>query len=147
MFTSSLRKLFGFALCATVMFVLPAAEGSQKGRLNQVMIDKLRFSQALLQGIALGDFAKITSSAEELLALSRTAEWLANKTPRYEQHSNTFQMAVETLIQKSKAKNIDGVVLAYQDMTMSCVRCHQYLREVRDARAPDLRDDTRVAHR
>lgn len=131
-----LRKLTSILLLLVAALFLPQAESSQKNRLNQIMLDKLRHSQGLLQGIALGDFAKITSSAEELLALSRTAEWLANKTPRYEAHSNNFQLAAETVIRKAKEKNIDGVVLAYQDLTMSCVRCHQYLREVRDARAP-----------
>jgi hypothetical protein len=32
-------------------------------------------------------------------------------------------------------------VLAFQDLTMSCVRCHQYLREIRDARAPSVTVD------
>ena len=34
---------------------------------------------------------------------------------------------------KAKAKNIEGVTLAYFEMTMSCVRCHTYVREIRDA--------------
>jgi hypothetical protein len=133
-----------FASILFLLFIalsLPQAEGTQKGPLNRLMADKLRFSQGLLQGIALADFPKIISSAEDLLALSRTAEWLANKSPRYEVHSNSFQLAAETLIQKAKAKNIDGVVLAFQDLTMSCVRCHQHLREVRDARAPSVTID------
>jgi recombinational DNA repair protein (RecF pathway) len=127
---------------------LPPAEGNQKGRLNQLMADKLRFSQGLLHGIALADFPKIISNAEDLLALSKTAEWLANNAPRYQVHSNAFQVAAETLIQKAKNNNIDGVVLAFQDLTMSCVRCHQYLREVRDARAPAVGNDLiRLARR
>lgn len=131
-----LKKIASFALVVCLGLALPQAEGSQKGRLGQLMADKLRNSQILLQGIALSDFPKIISSAEELVKLSQTAEWLANRTPRYEVHSNAFQRAAETVIQKAKAKNIDGVVLAYQDLMMSCVRCHEYLREVRDARAP-----------
>ena len=142
------RTFTSIALTLLVALSLPVADGSQKGRLNQLMIDKLRFSQELLQGIALTDFPKIISSAEDLLKLSRTAEWLANNTPKYELHSNAFQRAAETVIQKAKAKNIDGVVLAYQDLTMSCVRCHQYLREVRDARGPAITPETfAFAHR
>ena len=135
------RTFASIALTFVVAFCTAEAEGNQKGRLNQIMADKLRFSQNLLQGIALADYPKIIASAEELLKLSRTAEWLADMTPRYEGHSNTFQRAAETVIQKAKARNIDGVVLAYQDLTMSCVRCHQYLRETRDARAPSLTPD------
>ena len=35
----------------------------------------------------------------------------------------------------------DGVALAYVEMTLSCVKCHQHTRELRDARlrtAPDV---------
>lgn len=134
------RTFLSAAVVALLAWACPVAEGTQKGRLNQLMIDKLRHSQSLLQGIALSDFAKITSAAEELIALSKTAEWFAHKTPRYEVHSNDFQRACEVLIQKAKAKNLDGVVLAYMDLTMSCVRCHQYLREMRDARGPHTPD-------
>ena len=58
------------------------------------------------------------------------------KTPRYELHSNEFRRAAEVILQKAQAKNIDGVAYGYMDLTMTCVRCHQYVREVRDARLP-----------
>jgi cytochrome c556 len=58
-------------------------------------------------------------------------------------NSNEFRRAAEKIIDKAKAKNIDGVTLAYFEMTMSCVRCHEYVREVRDVSLPasPLRDD------
>ena len=61
------------------------------------------------------------------------------KTPRYELHSNEFRRAAEAIVQKSKEKNIDGVALAYVDMTLTCVRCHDYVREVRETRLPAKR--------
>jgi hypothetical protein len=145
---SMLRTFVSTLMVIIVALSLPPAEGNQKGRLNQLMADKLRFSQGLLQGIALSDFPKIISNAQDLLALSKTAEWLANNSPKYLGHSDRFQLAAETLIEKAKDKNIDGVVLAFQDLTMSCVRCHKYLREVRDARAPfDAIDPTVLVRR
>jgi hypothetical protein len=108
-------------------------------RLQQLMINKLTNAQKLLEGIALGKFDKTEKHAAELIQISKTAEWLAYKTPRYEQFSNEFQRAAETIVTKSKAKNMDGVTLAYFDLTMSCVRCHAYVREVRDARGPSER--------
>ncbi len=104
--------------------------------LAQLMRNKLLFSQRLLEGIALADFNKIGRSADELIQLSKTAEWLVYRTPRYEMHSNEFRRAAEKIAQKAQAKNIDGVALAYVDLTLSCVRCHEYVREVRDARLP-----------
>ena len=109
---------------------------------------KLRNSQILLEGMALQDFGKIQNAADELIQLSKTAEWMVYKTPRYEVHSNEFRRAVGVIYQKAKDKNIDGVALAYLDMTMACIRCHQYVREVRDARGPASPGPvTTVAHR
>jgi hypothetical protein len=105
-------------------------------RLQQLMAAKLTNAQKLLEGIALGKYDKIEKHASELLAISKTAEWLADKNPRYQQFSNEFQRASEKIMKKAKEKNIDGVTLAYFDLTMSCVRCHEYVREVRDARGP-----------
>jgi hypothetical protein len=52
----------------------------------------------------------------------------------YEVQTNNFRRAAETLIQKAKAKNLDGATLAYVDMTVTCVRCHQYCRDIRDTK-------------
>lgn len=104
--------------------------------LAQLMRNKLQFAQRLLEGIALADYNRINQSAEELIQLSKTAEWLVYRTPQYEMHSNAFRRAAENVAQKARAKNIDGVALAYVDLTLSCVRCHEYVREVRDARLP-----------
>ena len=104
---------------------------------GKLMIEKLQNSQKLLEGIAMADFKKITRSAEELLTLTKTEEWFMRKTARYELHSNEFRRALETLTQKAKEKNLDGTTLAFFEMTMSCVRCHQYVREIRESRAPD----------
>ena len=137
-------------LIATITLILCAAWAQEvyaQIRLQQLMINKLTNAQKLLEGIALGKFDKMEKHAEELIRISKTAEWLANKKPRYEQFSNEFARAAETIVQKAKAKNIDGVTLAYFDLTMSCVRCHQYVREVRDARGPGLADDYFLARK
>jgi len=121
----------------------PAQNPSNLGKL---MMEKLNSSKMLLEGIALADFNKITRHAETLIQLSKTAEWFVYKTPRYETHSNEFRRAAETILQKARDKNLDGVTLAYFDLTMGCVRCHRYVREVRDARAPrPLEKDLAVA--
>jgi hypothetical protein len=115
---------------------------------NQLMIDKLQNAQKLLEGIALGKFDKIEKHANELVRISKTAEWLnAHKAPRYELFSSEFQRSAEEIAKKAKEKNMDGVTLAYFDLTKSCVRCHQHIRDVRDARAPGEREDAFAARR
>ncbi len=111
---------------------VPVQKGSA---LKKLMTKKLQYAQRLLEGIALGDFDKISKSAEELIQVSKTAEWYAFKTPKYKLFSAEFRRASENIIAKAKAKNVDGTALAYLDLTMSCVGCHSYVREIREARA------------
>jgi hypothetical protein len=112
-----------------------AAQDSGKES-KKLMIDKLKNAQLLLEGLATNDFAKVKKSAEELILISKMAEWKVLQTPRYQLCSDEFRRAAEKVIQKAKAKNIDGVALGYVEMTLTCVKCHQYVREVRDARLP-----------
>ena len=65
----------------------------------------------------------------------------ALNSAKYELHANSFQRSAELAIEKAKAKNIDGATLAYLDMTMTCVRCHQHVREEGIGLAPRARDD------
>jgi hypothetical protein len=144
------RMLIGIATCVAVVALCwpcqsPAEE--EQGKVSKIMADKLKCSKNLLEGIALKDFTKITRNAEELIQLSKTEEWLVLKTPKYELHNNEFRRTAENIIAKAKAKNIDGVTLAYFEMTMSCVRCHEYVREVRDARLPNAIPGPTVASR
>lgn len=115
---------------------VPTGAGDKPSPVAKIMAEKLKSAQLLLEGLALADFDKITRSAEKLIQLSKTAEWMVVKKPRYEVHTNEFRRAAEVIVQKAQAKNLDGVAYAYVDLTMTCVRCHEYVREVRDARAP-----------
>ncbi|MCI0379779.1 MAG: hypothetical protein L0215_19420 [Gemmataceae bacterium] len=133
-----MRKIIVVVLFIAVLVCFPRSSPAQKGGegLGKLMQEKLNSSKLLLEGIALCDFTKIGNSAEKLIQVSKSAEWFVLKTPRYELHSNEFRRAAEVIVQKAKDKNLDGVALAYFDMTMSCIRCHRYVREVRDARLP-----------
>jgi hypothetical protein len=135
--SQTMRKATVFALALCLLVCAPwTSSGQQKDALRILMAEKLDKSKTILEGIALADFRKITTSSETLIQLSKTEEWFAFKTARYEQHTNEFRRAAENLADKAQHKNLDGVTLAYFDLTMSCVRCHQYVRDVRDARAP-----------
>jgi cytochrome c556 len=113
-----------------------AGQGKKPNQLAKIMTEKLHHSKLLLEAIALADYKRIERAAEALSNLSRTAEWQAHNTPRYEMFSNEFRRAAEVIVEKAKRKNIDGVTLGYFELTMSCVRCHQYVRELRDASLP-----------
>jgi hypothetical protein len=132
-----MKKTLQTFLVLSLLVGVPWTGSAQRPEaLDKLMVKKLDSSKALLEGIALGNFKKISSSADQLVELSRQDAWFVFKTPRYENYSNDFRRAAETIAQKANEKNLDGVTLAYIDLTMSCVRCHKYVREVRDARVP-----------
>jgi hypothetical protein len=141
-----MRKI-GYVLFVLVVALVATptqdSQATQQNKLKMLMEDKLRFAKVLLEGVALGDFNKITDSSEKLIQISKSAEWFVYKTPRYELHSNEFRRAAENVIAKAKAKNMDGVAFSYVELTMTCFRCHEYVRDVRDVNWVDPNPQTR----
>lgn len=108
----------------------PRRDGAAKD-LGELMKRKLENAQKVLEGIAINDFEKIKTHADELIFISKQAEWKVFKTPEYELYSNEFRRNAGDLIQKAKEKNLDGAALSYVDLTLNCVKCHKYVRELR----------------
>lgn len=131
------KALYLLLVCAIpVCFWTMRSYGDDKkpAKQSEFMRKKLEHSQKVLEGIAIGDFDKISRHAGELLDLSKLAEWRVLTTPRYELHSNDFRRSAQTLIDEAKAKNLDGAALAYVDLTLNCVKCHKHVREIRMTR-------------
>jgi hypothetical protein len=128
---------------AALCLALPALNGhGQEARkqadkpkkLDELMKDKLTHAQKVLEGVALNDFDRIAKHAEELLMVSKQAEWKVIKTAQYELYSNEFRRNADTLIKNAKDKNLDGAALTYVELTLTCVKCHKYVREQRMTR-------------
>jgi len=112
-----------------------------------IMRRKLVQAQKLLERLALSDFAKIQSACDELAILRQKAAWMAFKTRDYEVNTNDFQRQIEAIQKAAKDKNIDAATLAYVDMTLTCVRCHKYVREQGIGLAPSLTRDRQLVRR
>jgi hypothetical protein len=135
-----MRKLTLLLLGLTLVVGLPNVSGREdpdKKKIQELMYRKLAQSQKVLEGIALNDFDKIAKHAEELITISKTAEFRVLKTPRYDLYSADFQRSADTLIKNAKDKNIDAAALTYVDLTLTCVKCHKHVREVRMVRLDD----------
>lgn len=130
---SRIAGLAAVVLAATGLVTVGTAQDPQRGR-DIIMQQKLGNAQKLLEGLAIKDFALIEKHADELGILSKRAEWLVLKTPEYTRHSDDFRRHCETMSRMAKDKNLDGCALAYVQLTMCCVNCHKYVREVRIAR-------------
>lgn len=98
-----------------------------------LMQKKLTHAQKVLEGIAMSDLDKVAEHARDLSDLSKQVQFKVIKTAQYELYANEFRRTLEEMQKASKAKNLDAATLAYMDMTMSCVRCHKHVREVRMA--------------
>jgi hypothetical protein len=107
-------------------------EPKKDDKLHDLMQKKLTASQKVLEGLALNDFKQIGKQADELIDVSKQAEWAVLKTPQYELHSNDFRRTAENLGKSARDKNIDGAALAYVELTLVCVKCHKYVRETRN---------------
>jgi hypothetical protein len=114
-------------------FGVRAAAPPKAVDVGALMQKKLAHAQKLLEGIALADLDKVGDNAKELAALSKQVEFMVLKTPQYELHANEFRRCLEDIQKGVKQKNLDAATLGYMDLTMSCVRCHKHVREVRVA--------------
>jgi hypothetical protein len=109
-------------------------EPPDKDEVKELMRSKLQHSQKILEAIVTNDFDALTKHADELILISKKVGWKVLNNPKYELYSNDFRRNAEALIQNAKEKNTDGAALAYVDLTLSCVKCHKHVREVRNVR-------------
>jgi cytochrome c556 len=132
---SKMKNALFIMTAALLLLAIPvmSSHGEDKNALKKLMTKKLENAQKVLEGLAINDYDMVAKHADELIQVSKDVEFRVLKTPQYEANSNDFRRAAETMIQQAKAKNTDGIALAYVNMTLSCVRCHQHVREVRMA--------------
>jgi hypothetical protein len=129
-----MRTIRVILVAAAVVLVFPFLSGhGDDTKLSDLMHKKLEHSQKVLEGLALNDFKMIAQHADELIEISKEAEWKVVKTPQYEIHSSDFRRTAESLIKNAKEKNLDAAALNYVELTLTCVKCHKYVREVRMA--------------
>ena len=112
----------------------PQKRGREPEKVSDLMHRKLENSQKVLEGLALNDFKKIGRHADELIDISKQAEWRVLKTRQYEVYGNEFRRIAERLVNDARDKNLDAAALSYVELTLTCVRCHKHVREERMTR-------------
>jgi hypothetical protein len=99
-----------------------------------IMRLKLIPAKMILEGIALHDFKAVRKNTEQIRLLTLDASWMIVQTEAYRKQTADFERALKLLNRMCEEENIEGVTLAYMQVTMRCVECHRALRD-----APDLR--------
>lgn len=103
---------------------------NKKAAMKAFMRKKLESSQSLLEGLVVEDFDLIAKGAKELKTTGAAAEFLVVNDPIYVGYADDFRRIVDKMDKAAKEKRLDGAALAYVDMTLSCVECHKYVRNV-----------------
>ncbi len=98
------------------------------------MRSKLAHSQAILEGLAMGDMAQIETNALALKRISQGGEWLTQDSPAYFAFSSEFRKVCDDLYSHAQTKNLQAVASDYAHLTNSCVACHEYLRREREVK-------------
>jgi hypothetical protein len=124
-----------------------SGHGAEPRKVDEIMKQKLKHAQKVLEGVAIKDFKKINQSAEELLLLAKEEEWKVLRTPAYENYSNEFLRNTQALMKNAKDENLDACALSYVELTLTCVKCHKHVREVRMGRLPTPPMDSLLGER
>ncbi len=120
------------ALIALALGAWAVHAQAQQGRaLRRFMRQKLGYSQALLEGLAMEDYALLAKNAKALRDLSEDAQWRVSPNVNYLRLSNEFQGLADELAQKAEDRNLDGATLTFFKLTNNCIACHKLVRDER----------------
>ena len=132
----------GFATLITLVVVpgllmsrptLAAQEPSVGDKPNDVSIfmrAKLSHAQLVMEGLALADYDLIARGSHDLALASQASSWEVLQTEDYARQSREFRRACESLRSAAEDKNLDGAALAWMEVTLKCIQCHKYVRDV-----------------
>ena len=140
-------KLFGLACLLVALAVLsvstvgadekkpdekkPREKKVDKEKSATWMERKLEHSQKILAGLTKADFAMIEANAGKMDDLNYLEQWGRDDLPEYKRQLRYFSDANKELIRQAGKKNLGGATLAYTQLTLSCVHCHNVVRDVK----------------
>lgn len=106
------------------------AKQQTKKLLSEFMRKKLDSSNKILEGLVTDELKTVAEACDELLEMSTAEKWRASNDMMYLQHSEEFRNSVKQLRKKANSASIDGTALAWVDVTMNCIQCHEWVRNV-----------------
>lgn len=127
--------LSGLAAAGALTVALPAPADPLAPKNESVMRQKLGWSQKALEAVSIADYDVLERAGNELVALSKRAEWQAFKTAEYTRQLEEFRSNARSLAKAGKEKNNDAAALAYVQLSMNCFNCHRHVRDQRMALA------------
>lgn len=120
-------RMIQFTGLLLMVTMVTTADDKPTSPTAKIMEKKLELSQKILAAIVTEDFPGMSTSSDAMLELAKT-QWIRNETPEYRAQLKDFWLVLDGLKSAAEDKNADGATLAYVQMTLTCVRCHKYLR-------------------
>jgi hypothetical protein len=128
-----MRRIILSSSLAILILGLATVTGSQESDpVEKVMELKLDYTHKVLENIIKQDFIKLEELSFQLVVLTGTEDWKVIRTEEYNRYTADFVGAVEALKEAREHRDINESAKAYNDMTLSCVQCHKYVREYQD---------------
>ena len=123
-------------LATVLMAILLSTEraATQTPATGRLMRQKLTHAQRLLEAITTSNYNLLERETQALVAIPQSPAWMVLNSPEYRRYSEAFQKATQALLMAAKNRDLDKAVTVYQDVTMSCYRCHQYIKNMRLAK-------------
>jgi hypothetical protein len=101
---------------------------------NAWMLAKLTGSQNILAHLTRGDIGAVATDARRMQVMTYLEQWLTaseiEELSEYRGQLNAFEFSTKELIRHAEDGNVNGALDAYVDMTRTCVKCHQLIRDV-----------------
>ena len=94
-----------------------------------IMRMKLEPAKSILEGIAVGNYQAVRRSTEQIRLLTLDENWMHIQSESYREQTKNFERSLNLLKRMCDEKDMDGVTLAYMQVTMRCVECHRSLRD------------------
>ena len=102
-----------------------------KTPLETFMRLKLDASSKILEGLCLEDAGLVKEGADALSAMSKVEIWNVLLDPDYREHSREFRDNAAKVSQAAQEGDFDKAALRWFDVTMSCLECHDHVRNER----------------
>lgn len=118
----------------TVKTAPPKDEGSADKKddpeslLKKFMRQKLHASNQILEGLCTEDLQMVSEGSDVLMKMSGEEKWRVSNDMMYRRYSTEFVHAVEELQKEAKDNDMNGTSMAWVNVTMKCLKCHEWVR-------------------
>ncbi len=96
---------------------------------QDMMRSKLAHAHGVLEGLARQNYDQIIANANSLHELAGKSAWGVHRTMEYNLYSDQFRWHTSELKRHAQEKKLHAATLDYMQMTMTCVRCHDYMNQ------------------